>query len=320
MKMNDIVKAIDNSPSVALITHINPDGDAIGSTLALMHALDKIGKLVDVYCQDDIPNTFYFLNGISRIIKPDQSIKKYDLVIALDCNDPERMGSCSVIMDKAIISANIDHHISNTLYSDINVVDGDASATGEIVYELINLLEIIPDKDIAEALYTAIVSDTGRFSYSNTTPKTHRVVATLIEWGADIDKLSNLLFKNHSLEWIKLLGQAINSLRIYHDGKVAIMHITKEMMAKAGATEEHSNGIIQYAKDISGVELAAVLREVDDSTIKVSLRSQSIVDVSVLAKKFGGGGHRRASGCTINLPLIQAQENLMKAIDLYFEE
>ena len=206
------------------------------------------------------------------------------MVIALDCSDPERMGSCSVIMDKAIISANIDHHISNTLYSDINVVDGDASATGEIVYELINLLEIIPDKDIAEALYTAIVSDTGRFSYSNTTPKTHRVVATLIEWGADIDKLSNLLFKNHSLEWIKLLGQAINSLRIYHDGKVAIMHITKEMMAKAGATEEHSNGIIQYAKDISGVELAAVLREVDDSTIKVSLRSQSIVDVSVLAK------------------------------------
>ena len=223
-------------------------------------------------------------------------------------------------MDKAKSSANIDHHVSNTFYAKVNVVDEDAAATGEIVYHLISLLGIKPNKIIAEALYTAIVSDTGRFSFSNTRPKTHRIVANLIEWGVDVVKLSNLLFNNHSLEWVRLLGQAINSLEIYHDGKVAIMHITKEMMDRTGTTEEHSTGIIQYAKDITGVELAALLREVDASTVKVSLRSQSIIDVSLLAQEFGGGGHKRAAGCTINLPLIQAQKNLMKVIDSYFKE
>jgi len=318
--MNDIVQSIIQSSSIALITHINPDGDAIGSTIALMHALDKMEKLVDVYCQDMVPSMFDFLDGINRVTKPDQSTKSYDLVISLDCSDPERMGTCAPIMDKAIRSANIDHHVSNTLFANINVVDEEASATGEIIYKLITLLDIEPNKSIAEALYTAIVSDTGRFSFSNTTPTTHRIVANLIEWGADVVQLSNLLFNNHALEWVRLLGQAINSLEIYHDGKVAIMHITQEMMDKTGAIEEHSSGIIQYAKDITGVELAALLREVDDSTIKVSLRSQSIVDVSLLAQEFGGGGHKRAAGCTINLPLIQAQEELMKVIDSYFKE
>ncbi len=318
--MNDILQSIAQSSSIALITHINPDGDAIGSTIALMHALDKMEKSVDVYCQDNIPSMFDFLDGVNRITKPDQSTKNYDLVIALDCSDPDRMGTCAPIMDRAITSANIDHHVSNTFYANINVVDEEASATGEIIYKLVTQLEIEPNKSIAEALYTAIVSDTGRFSFSNTTSKTHRIVAHLIEWGADVVKLSNLLFNNHSLEWVRLLGQAINSLAIYYDGKVAIMHITQAMMDRVGATEEHSNGIIQYAKDITGVELAALLREVNDSTIKVSLRSQSIIDVSLLAQEFGGGGHKRAAGCTINLPLIPAQDSLMKAINSYFKE
>lgn len=320
MTMNDIVQLIAESSSIALITHINPDGDAIGSTIALMHALDKMGKLVAVYCQDTVPSMLNFLAGVKRIKQPDQETKSYDLAIALDCSDPERMGTCAPIMDKAKSSANIDHHVSNTFYAKVNVVDEDAAATGEIVYHLISLLGIKPNKIIAEALYTAIVSDTGRFSFSNTRPKTHRIVANLIEWGVDVVKLSNLLFNNHSLEWVRLLGQAINSLEIYHDGKVAIMHITKEMMDRTGTTEEHSTGIIQYAKDITGVELAALLREVDASTVKVSLRSQSIIDVSLLAQEFGGGGHKRAAGCTINLPLIQAQERLMKVIDSYFKE
>lgn len=320
MKMIDIVQPISKCSSVALITHINPHGDAIGSSIALMHALEGMGKLVDVYCQDDVPSVFEFLIGSDRIKKPGNSTKMYDLVIALDCSDVERMGDCGQIMDRADRSANIDHHISNTFYADINIVDENASATGEIVFGLINFLVKSMDKNIAEALYTSIVSDTGGFSFSNTTSKTHRIIADLIEWGANVDRISNLLFKNHSLEWVRLLGQAINSLNIYHNGQVAIMHITQEMLKNVGATEEQSDGIIQYAKDISGVELAIVLREENTSTTKVSFRSQSVIDVSALAQEFGGGGHKRASGCTINLPLIQAQESLMKAIDPYFEE
>jgi len=318
--MTDIVEAINESNSIALITHINPDGDAVGSLIALMHALDKMGKSVYGYCQDDIPRSLSFLEGVKRITKPINPIEGYDLAIALDCSDRERMGDCVSIMDKAMRSANIDHHISNTYYADINIVHGNASATGEIVYELVQFLEDTGDKNMAEALYTAIVTDTGGFSFSNTSARTHRVIASLIEWGAEVSKLSNRLFKNHSLEWTRLLGEAINTLKTYHGGRVSTLYVTREMLQRVGATEEHINGMIQYGKDIAGVDLAVFFKEVDPSTTKVSFRSDSLVDVSALAQRFGGGGHKRASGCTINQPLCKAKKDTMEAIDYYFKE
>ncbi|HZJ58270.1 MAG TPA: DHH family phosphoesterase, partial [Clostridia bacterium] len=188
MGMIDIIQPIDRSDSIALITHMNPDGDAVGSLIALMRALDKMGKSVDAYCQDEVPGALNFLDGVARITRPIDPIKRYDLAIALDCSDRGRMGDCATIMDMATSSANIDHHISNTFYADINIVDGGASATGEMIYELVELLIDSADKGIAEALYTAIVSDTGGFAFSNTTAKTHRTAANLIEWGAETAK------------------------------------------------------------------------------------------------------------------------------------
>lgn len=320
MEMISVIPLISNSSSIALLIHISPDGDAVGSSIALMHALEGMGKRVDIYCQDQAPRVFNFLDGIHRIRKPGDIQKKYDLAISLDCSDRERMGTCSAIMDKADNSANIDHHLSNTMYADINIVDDKASATGEMVVELISLLINTIDKKIAQALYTAIVSDTGGFSFSNTTAKTHRAVALLIEAGVDVNDISTRLFKNHSIEWIRLLGETINSLEIHHNGKVAVMNITRQMLSNTGADEEQTSGIIQYAKDIYGVELAIVLREIDNSTTKASLRSQSLIDVSQLALKFGGGGHKRASGCTINMPIAKAEQSLMNVVGLYFEE
>lgn len=318
--MTDIIPSISGSSSIALIIHISPDGDAVGSSIALMLALESMGKFVDIYCQDEVPKLFDFLEGSQRILKPDKKIKNYDMAISLDCSDRDRMGTCASIMDTASGSGNIDHHISNTMYADINIVDDKASATGELIVELIHLLINSMDKEMARALYTAIASDTGGFSFSNSTPKSHRAVAHLIESGVDVDEVSTILFKNHSLEWVRLLGEAINSLKIYHKGKVAVMHITREMLNTSGACEEHSSGIIQYAKDIIGVELGMVLREIDDCTTKVGFRSQSSVDVSKLALEFGGGGHKRASGCTINLPIDNAEQKLMKVVELYFKE
>jgi phosphoesterase RecJ-like protein len=320
MRMIDIVEAIHESNSIALITHINPDGDAVGSLIALMLALDKMEKSVYGYCQDDVPKSLCFLDGADRISKLTDPVERYDLAVALDCSDRERMGDCASIMDMAIRSANIDHHRSNTYYADINIVHEDASATGEMIYELVQQLEDTGDKNIAEALYTAIVTDTGGFSFSNTTARTHRVIANLIEWGAEVTELSTRLFRNHSPEWIRLLGEAINTLKIYHEGRVSTLYVTREMLQKVGASEEHINGIIQYGKDISGVELAVFFREVDPSTTKVSFRSGSLIDVSALAQKFGGGGHKRASGCTINLPLFKAHKYTMEVIDNYFRE
>lgn len=320
MRMTDIITPILDSDSVAIITHVNPDGDAIGSSIALMHALDAVGKSVDIYCQDDPPKVYDFLKGFGRVKKPRESTKQYDMAIVLDCSDRERMGNCSPIMDRAKSSINIDHHISNTYYADMNIVDGGASATGELVFELIGLLIDSGNKTIAEALYTAIISDTGGFSFSNTSPKTHRIAAHLIEWGVAVNRISDLLFRDYSLEWVKLLGEAIKTLELYHQGRVAIIHVTQKMLREIGATEGHTSGIIQYAIDISGVELAVMLREMEPDLIKASFRSQSLIDVSTLAQEFGGGGHKRASGCTIEQPLDRAQDSLMKVIDLYFEE
>ena len=200
MMMADIIGAINASSIIAIVTHINPDGDAIGSSLALMHAIKNKGKEVQVYCQDDIPQTFDFLAGVKNIRKPELiQNTKYDLVIALDCSDMDRMGSCNTIFNRSERSANIDHHISNTRYAQINIVDGKAAATGEIIFELIKKLINFKDKNIARALYTSIVSDTGRFAFSNTTSRTHRVVAELLDWGADQVEISNQLFKNYSL-------------------------------------------------------------------------------------------------------------------------
>jgi len=320
MMLKDAILAINNSTNIALIAHIMPDGDTLGSCVALKRVLEIIGKKVDSYCQDPIPDVYNFLEGTREFKIPDEHVIQYDLVISVDCSDKDRLGYlCSVLFDKAVKTMNIDHHISNTMYADINIVDSNASATGELIYELILESGAEPRGEIAAALYTAISTDTGSFCYSNTTSRTHYIIAKLLEYGVEVDRLSTILFKQHSLAWTRLLGKALNTLEMHLNGKVSVIQISKEMIDEVAAREEDTSGIINYAKDIEGVEVAILLKEGKDA-VKVGLRSQSMIDVSEIARQFGGGGHVRAAGCSIEASLEKARELILESVKNKFGE
>ena len=322
MNFSEIESLISSSHRIALIAHIMPDGDTLGSCLALGTVLKDMGKNVSIFCQDGFPDSLRFLKGIETIQKPDRrAAGHYDLVIALDCSDIERLGDCRPILDECTNTVNIDHHISNKGYGKFNWVDPCVSATGELVYELIKSLlhgRKLPIP-VAESLYTAISTDTGSFCYSNTTPRTHRIVADLLETGIDVSRISSLLYKNKKLKWVMLLSEVLNTLELHFNDRVAALTVTQAALMKVGADETFVDGLIDYAKDIEGVEIGLLFREVEPNKIKVGFRSKFEVDVSQLAQIFGGGGHKRAAGCMIDANLDQSKSLILKEIHSLFE-
>lgn len=306
--LNNIKELLKNSKKIALVGHIMPDGDTTGSCLALAYALESLGKDVFLFCQDDIPDNLCFLEGCEKFnneLTPDN--KYFDLIFALDCSDPERLGIFKKLLELNEQTINIDHHVSNTEFASLNWVDPNAAATCELIYELIESLNIHIDINIANALYTGISTDTGNFSYSNTTSKTHSIAAQLLTLGVKPEEISNNLYRNNSLERVKLIARVIDTIELYKHGQISTIEITKDMLTKVGADEKESSGMVGYAKDIKGVELALLFKEQEDGQIKVSMRSKNIIDCNKLANIFGGGGHARAAGCTINSSLYDAK-------------
>ena len=208
---------------------------------------------------------------------------------------------------------NIDHHISNTQFADINLVDTSAAATGEIIYRIGRELTGYINKNTAEALYTAISTDTGNFSYGNTTSHSFRIAAKLIDCGVDIERITTILYKTNRVERIRLLGRALMSLQLHENNKIAIITITQEDLAITGAVESEIENMVNYAKDIIGVEIGILLKEMEDGTVRVSFRSKGKVDVSKLAGRFGGGGHHAASGASMSVDVNQAKKNILLA-------
>lgn len=287
---------IKRNYSFLITSHIMPDGDSIGSVLALTLALCRLGKSVVPVIKDDIPKKYAFLPGVNKIKKSVSN--QYDVAICLDCGDEERPGFEEGLRKYYLKSlVNIDHHKSNTLFGDINIVDSNASSVGEILYFIIK--DMLPiDEDIASCLYTSIITDTGSIRHSNTTPKCLRVLADLVEKGASPNFISQKVFEKRSINALKLLRNCLDTLKITDD-KIASLYITRDMMEKCGANEEDTDGIINYARGIEGVEIGVLFREIDERQVKVGFRSNDYVDVCKIAEKFGGGGHIRASGCTL---------------------
>lgn len=303
-----IAEILRQSNKIALVAHVMPDGDTTGSCLALGHALKSMGKEVYLLCQDMIPYNLRFLDGAKQFLKElSQSDMDFDIIIALDCSDPERMGVFQELLGLGWQTINIDHHISNTNFAQINWVDAGAAATCELVYELIDSMDIPITNNISNALYTGLSTDTGNFSFSNTSSKTHNIAAKLVGLGVNPDEISNSVYKDNSLQRIKLIGKAIGTIEVYEDDQISTMEITNSMLSEVGASQEESSGMVDYAKDIRGVELALLFKEQEDGQIKVSMRSKRFVDCSALAEAFGGGGHARAAGCTINSTLDSAK-------------
>lgn len=310
-KAKELIQKKDN---IFLVSHINPDGDNIGSMLALYSALRKMDKNVVVLKADFLPESFKFLSGHKDIKEYNKSLGPIDILIAVDSSDEDRLGDNKSLIDKSKYIINIDHHISNTLFGDINIVDSTAAATGEIIYDFIKLLNIQIDTNIGESLYTAISTDTGKFSYESVSSKTHRIIAELIDIGTDTHNVNIEIYENMSMNKVNLFMKVLSTLKTYEDNKVATISLTQDMLEKTNTTLEDSEGIISFIRKISTVEVACLLKEQDKEDIKVSLRSKNYVDVSSVCEFFGGGGHIRAAGCSISSDLKSVENIIVEKI------
>jgi phosphoesterase RecJ-like protein len=300
------------SNKIAIMSHIMPDGDSVGSALALYTALKKAGKDVRFILDDEVPKVYRFLINSDQVIKPGQH-ESFDAVIALDCGDASRLGKSGLYLENNYV-INIDHHISNDEFGNLNMVDPNASATGEIVYQIIKILGIEMDREISECLYTAIVTDTGQFQYSNTTSLTHQIAGDLINNGVSAALIFERIYQNSSKEKVMLMKTALDTLEFYHNDSVSCISLTQEQMKKVNALGEDTEGIINLARDIECVEAAIFLKELEDGRIKVGLRSKKYVDMAAVALHFGGGGHVRAAGCTISGAIQEVKQKMIDAV------
>jgi phosphoesterase RecJ-like protein len=315
MMLTDIVKHLQKTREVTIITHITPDGDALGSSAALGLSLIRMGKKVTIVKNDEIPLKYDFLPGQFLFDDADIASLQPDTLVVLDCGDLERLGDFIGISQKASTVINIDHHISNTMFGNLNLVDANAAATAELIYQIIKLLGVGMDLEIATCIFTAIASDTGCFKYDNTTSVTHGIAGELTNIGVETGWICSRIFNMRTLGQTKLLGKAIDSIRIYHGGKTAVMSLTKVDLEEFGCDRQDIEGIIEFARDIEGVEVAVLLKETEDEEVRVGLRSNEYVDTSVIAAVFNGGGHKKASGCTIHSSIDKACEMLLAEIE-----
>lgn len=302
------------SKRIYIASHVQPDGDNIGSMLALGLALKKTNKDVYMVKTDPVPTDFMFLPG-SEDIKEINNYSNIDLFITLDSSDIERLGDNKKLVDMADFVINIDHHISNTNYGDINIVDSNSGSTAELVFKMIKTLNIEIDKNIGTCIYTGISTDTGSFMYENTRAETHLIAAELLDIGVDKKSINVNVYQNKSLEKTKLFIKALENLETYFENKVAIVQVTNNMLLDTGAKMEETEGIVSFIRDIKPVEVAIMLKEFEENEIKVSMRSKTYVNVSEICSKFNGGGHMRAAGCTIYNSLTLAKEALIKELE-----
>ncbi len=300
MSANKIKTIIKKFNKFLISSHINPEGDAIGCQVALASLLRRLGKEAVMLDESPVPHVLQFMKGTENILKEMPANFNFQVAIILDCPDLSRVGKVSehIAPDKVVI--NIDHHISNENFGKHNWVDQNISSTGEMIYDLFKAFKLKIEYDEALAMYVAIMTDTGSFRYTNTTSKTHRIAAELIDKGVDPYEAFGKIYETSSLQDINLLGEALQTLKLTDDGKVAWLWVTKEMLKKTKASLEGTEGIINFARSIEGAEIAILFRETGtEDKVKVSFRSKGKVDVNKLAAFFGGGGHVTASGCTV---------------------
>ena len=309
--MNNILSKVSTAKKIAIAGHVRPDGDCIGSCMAMCNYLMKKypDKQVDVYLES-IPDCFRFIPNVSLVKENYQDMVRYDVFVSLDCGDVERLGKAGQYFSSAKHSINIDHHISNTLFADVNYVLPDASSTCETLYGLLE--ETMIDLDIATCLYTGIVHDTGVFKHSNTSEHTMVVAGKLIRKGVPFSKIIDESFYQKTYLQNRILGQCLIDSKLYLEQQCIVSVLRKETMDSYHVTKQDLEGIIVQLRITEGVEVAIFLHEMDVDEYKVSMRAKTCVDVSQIAVSFGGGGHVRASGCTMR---GQADEIVQKLVD-----
>jgi phosphoesterase RecJ-like protein len=317
-ELEEVAQAIREHDRFLLTTHENPDGDALGSLLAAKLTLDALGKdsVMVLSGEAPLPAEYKFmpLEELRRELPEDVEQR---VLFALDCANESRLGQGQVALDRAPLVLNVDHHHDNTRFGRVNVVRADASSTGEIVRDLLRLLDVELTPELAEAIYIALVTDTGRFQYANTTPKALRLAAELVEAGADVHRVFQSVYESVQLAKLKLLARALERAQVYEGGGIVVSYLLKTDFAEVGAAEPYSEGIIDFLRAVEGAEMAALIREPPAPgrpARRVSLRSSSDeLDVSAIARASGdGGGHRQAAGFSSTLEIPEIIEFLRR--------
>ena len=297
---------------LVIVSHVSPDGDTLGSSLALMHALCMLGKEVIMNVDDDISTVYSFLPGIAeyRRFAPEESVDA-DLLVIVDASSADRAGNAlDVVKSPAVL--NIDHHKTNTRFADYLYLDSDAAATAEIIYSLLLEMGIKLTRDIATCIYEGIYTDTGSFKYSNTTSRTLKTAAALLNYGVNPSLISdNMELKSRSQ--VEMLRKVLETLTFLKDGKIAYIEIPPELYDHNVETDT----FISYPRYVEGVEIALLFKQVEANLTRVSFRSKEI-DVAKVALSFGGGGHKKASGCSIYAPLKEAEKVILEAVGELF--
>ncbi|OPX86228.1 MAG: Bifunctional oligoribonuclease and PAP phosphatase NrnA [Pelotomaculum sp. PtaB.Bin104] len=313
--LEDIARAISSAKRLLICGHIMPDGDCLGSVLALGTALEQIDKQVIMAGPDPVPQIYGFLPNIENFRVGEPPENSYDTLIALDCSVPKRLGSgyCDLPAKDHLTVINIDHHVGSDSFGRYRYIDPRAAAVGEIIFDLLELMGIKITLETAICLYTAIATDTGSFQYESTSPATHRRVARLLEAGVPVARINVNLYEEKARASSFLLGAALNTLSFSACGKVAWMTVTRELLRSLDAGDELTEGLVNYARGVRGVEVGLLFHELADGRIKISLRSKEAVDVRRLAALFGGGGHPRASGCEVTGDLAKIQAEVVAA-------
>src|SRR6266516_1557683 len=295
-----VVDAIRGHDRFTLTTHENPDGDALGSLLATKLAFDQLGKdsVMVLHSDAPLPGEYGFMPLAELLRRWPEDVSERVLV-ALDCANESRIGD-DEILGRVPLTLDIDHHHDNTRFGDVNLIVPDASSTGEVLRDLLRELELDLTPDIAEALYIALVTDTGRFQYTNTTPKALRLAAELVEAGANVHRVFQGGYESVQFAKLKLLARALDRAQIYEGGRIVVSYLLRTDVAEVGAAEAYSEGIIDYLRAVEGADMAVLIREpprTDGPSRRVSLRASiDELDVSAIARKSEGGGHRQAAG------------------------
>ena len=311
----EIGRALRDHQRFAVLSHVRPDGDALGSQLALALSLQELGKTVRVWNEDGMLEKYSFLPHAELLTKPPATKEDVDLVVALDTAVQTRLGTALDAVGSAKMTINIDHHPRNPAYGDLVYVDPASPATGQILFELIADQKLPLTKEIAENLYVAISTDTGSFQYPNTTARTFEIAAGLIRIGVDVGRVSQLLYENYPRRRIELLRELLGTMRFEGKGRVASFSLSLEMAKRLGVLPEDNEGLIDHLRAIQGVIVAVFFEELPDGKVRVSMRSKSEkADVCAICVKFGGGGHTLAAGARVRGTLAEVEQKVLEAI------
>jgi bifunctional oligoribonuclease and PAP phosphatase NrnA len=314
--LHDIVTAIQSRQRFVLSSHSRPDGDSIGSQLAMAYALQALGKHVTIVNKDAAPGPIRQFPGVDRIVIASEVAGEFDAAIIMECSDLARTGVTG--LDRSFV-INIDHHPGNTEFGDLNWFDSSASACGEMVFDLVGALGVPITPEIATHIYLAILTDTGSFHYSGISPRTFEICKQTLEAGVDPVQVARMVYDSNHMGRLKLFGAVLSAMQIDRTGRIAIVYVDHAMARAAGGSYEDTEGLVNLPLTVKEVEAVVFFKQENDDEYRVSLRSKGEIDIGAVAKTFGGGGHKNAAGCTLRGSIDDLQAMMVEKVERAIE-